>query len=148
MPLNYTMPANPSDLNDKDKCLACILSGGRFDSDDDIYKCKRADDTAKPVLDKTLSIKDMYFRLEHDCSNSVSCSYLDLKGKWRQYEKKAFMEDKKGKYKFVYGWNEGVKKFDHCTYQVNLPEEFEGGLNMIPSGLKHTSAILAYNNKF
>ena len=30
--LNYTMPANPEDLNDKDSCLACILGGGRFDA--------------------------------------------------------------------------------------------------------------------
>ena len=58
------------------------------------------------------------------------------------------MQDKKGDYTFVYGWNNKVKKFDHCTYHVNLPSNFEGGLNMIPSGLNHTSAILAYNNEF
>jgi len=142
--LNYTMPANPEDLDGEHKCLPCILGGGRFNEN----KCTRADDTAKPVLEMSLTIHDMYHRLENDCGNSRSCSYLDLKGEWKQYEKKMFMQDKKGDYKFVYGWNAGVEKFDHCTYHVNLPEEFEGGLNMIPSGLNHTSAILAYNNNF
>lgn len=42
-----------------------------------------------------------------------------------------------------------MKKFDHCLYEVKLPKtDFEGGINLIPSGLNHTSTIVSYNNLF
>ena len=112
---NYTMPASPEDLNTS--CLGCILGGGRYKNEEN--KCKRKDDTAKPALDMTLNIEQMYSRLENDCVNAHACSYLNLKGEYLQYEPTMFMQDKK--YRFAYGWNSGVKKFDACTYNIALP---------------------------
>ena len=102
------MPAKPEDLNGT--CFGCVLADGKYDYFE--KTCKRHDDTAKPELSKTLSLDQLYYRLEHDCDNTASCSYIGLKGTYHRYEPKLFMADKK--YRFVFGWNVGVKKFDHC----------------------------------
>jgi len=106
------MPTKPEDLDGT--CFGCVLAGGKHAQGRALWdkKCYRHDDTAKPELSKTLSLNQLYTNLEKDCDNSSSCSYIGLKGTYHRYEPKLFMADKK--YQFVFGWNVGVKKFDHC----------------------------------
>jgi hypothetical protein len=134
------MPAKAEDLDNS--CVSCVLGGGKHNTG----KCDRKDNSAKPELDNTLSIENLYDNLKQDCENSSSCAYLNLRGEYEQYEHKNFMSNKK--FKFNYGWNKGVKKWDYCHQEVNLPVDFIGGINLIPSGLNNTSAIVAYNNQF
>lgn len=84
----YTMPTKAEDLNNN--CLPCVLGGGYFHKND----CTRKDNTAKPELDKTLTIQELYLKLEA-CGNSSSCGYIGLNGTYLQYEAIDFKVDKK-----------------------------------------------------
>ena len=66
---NYTMPAKAEDLSKPNLCLGCKLAGGKYDINSS--KCTRKDNSAKPELDKTLSLHDLYYGIRDDCENSV-----------------------------------------------------------------------------
>ena len=74
------------------------------------------------------------------------CTNLNLKGIMKIYNEQDFKKQKN--FKFAYGWNVGVEAHDHCSYDVNIPADYKGTLDLIPSGLNYTSAIVAYNNRF
>lgn len=49
------------------------------------------------------------------------------------------------KYNFELGWKYNtVNKWDHCVYEIHLPEMYVGGLNFIPSGTKEVNAYMNY----
>lgn len=69
----YVVPKTAEELNHN--CLACVLSDGIYSS---VGSCNRKDNSAKPVLSKTLEIGQFYDRTKSVCSNSPKCANLDL----------------------------------------------------------------------